>query len=96
MPQEMIFAPIGALAFLTFAVLGLIPVRRFRAAFAGQVGPDDFKFGVCAVASSDPHCTFNPSLVPQAIDVIAPGGVNQATELDYTLGPVVLQGVTIP
>jgi hypothetical protein len=35
----------GALALLTFAVLGLIPLRRFRAAFAGQVGPDDFKFG---------------------------------------------------
>ena len=25
MPQEMIFAPMGALALLTFAVLGLIP-----------------------------------------------------------------------
>jgi len=35
----------GALALLTFTVLGLIPLRRFRAAFAGQVGPDDFKFG---------------------------------------------------
>ena len=45
MPQETIFAPMGALALLTFAVLGLIPLRRFRAAFAGQVGPDDFKFG---------------------------------------------------
>lgn len=45
MPQEMIFAPMGALALLTFAVLGLIPLRRFHAAFAGQVGPDDFKFG---------------------------------------------------
>jgi hypothetical protein len=45
MPQEMIFAPMGALALLTFLVLGLIPLRRFRAAFAGQVGPDDFKFG---------------------------------------------------
>ena len=30
------------------------------------------------------------------MDVIAPGGVSQAIELDYTLGPVVLQGVTIP
>ncbi|MGH6909520.1 MAG: MAPEG family protein [Phenylobacterium sp.] len=45
MPQEMIFAPMGALALLTFLVLGLIPFRRFRAAFAGEVGPDDFKFG---------------------------------------------------
>lgn len=45
MPQEMIFAPMGAMALLTFVVLGLIPLRRFRAAFAGQVGVDDFKFG---------------------------------------------------
>ena len=45
MPQEAIFAPMGALALLTFVVLGLIPLRRFRAAFAGQVTADDFKFG---------------------------------------------------
>ena len=45
MPQEMIFAPMGAMALLTFAVLGLIPLRRFRAAFAGQVGVEDFRFG---------------------------------------------------
>lgn len=45
MPQELIFAPMGALALLTFIVLALIPTRRFRAAFAGQVKPDDFRFG---------------------------------------------------
>ena len=48
MPQEMIFAPIGAMALLTFIVLTLIPLRRFRAAFAGQVVRDDFKFGESA------------------------------------------------
>ena len=47
-------------------------------------------------ASSDPHCTFAPSLVPKAVDVITPPGVAQSTELDYTLGPVVIKGVTIP
>jgi len=45
MPQELIFAPMGAMALLTFTVLGLIPLRRFRAAFAGHVKADDFKFG---------------------------------------------------
>ena len=45
MPQEMIFAPMGAMALLTFVVLLLIPLRRFRAGFAGEVGIDDFKFG---------------------------------------------------
>jgi len=45
MPQEMIFAPMGAMALLTFVVLLLIPLRRFRAGFAGEVATDDFKFG---------------------------------------------------
>jgi glucan 1,4-alpha-glucosidase len=58
--------------------------------------PQDFQFGVCATASSDPHCNVDPGRVPKAVDVITPAGVAQSAELDYTLGPVVLQGVTIP
>src|SRR3569623_711227 len=38
----------GALALLTFLVLLLIPIRRFRAAFAGQVGAGDFRYGESA------------------------------------------------
>jgi glucoamylase len=34
--------------------------------------------------------------VPKAVDTLTPPGVRQATELDPTLGPVVLQGITIP
>ena len=45
MDQAAIFLPMGALALLTFLVLGFIPLRRFRAAFAGQVKRDDFKYG---------------------------------------------------
>jgi hypothetical protein len=45
MPQQLIFAPMGALAFLTFGVLLLIPFRRFAAGRAGQVKADDFRFG---------------------------------------------------
>jgi glucoamylase len=26
--------------------------------------PGGFSFGVCAVASADPHCTFDPTKVP--------------------------------
>jgi hypothetical protein len=48
MRQALIFAPMGALAFLTFAVLILIPIRRFRAGAAGQIVADDFKFGESA------------------------------------------------
>ena len=43
MPQDVIFGPVGALALLTFVVLGLIPFRRFRAAAAGEVTSSDFK-----------------------------------------------------
>ncbi len=35
----------AALAMLTFAVLVVIPYRRFKAAFAGQVAADDFRYG---------------------------------------------------
>lgn len=43
-----ILFPMAALATLTFAVLVLIPLRRFRAGFAGQVGMDDFRYGESA------------------------------------------------
>jgi glucan 1,4-alpha-glucosidase len=62
-----------------------------------QPTPQAYQFGVCAVASSDPHCTVDPNTVPKAMDVIVPAGVSQSDELDYTLHhPVVLQDVTIP
>jgi hypothetical protein len=53
MPQELIFAPMGAMALLTFIVLGFIPARRFRAAFAGRVKADDFKFGESTAVPGD-------------------------------------------
>jgi glucan 1,4-alpha-glucosidase len=61
-----------------------------------QTTPQGYQFGVCSAASADPHCTFDPNSVPKAMDVLVPTGVLQSTELDYTLGAVVLQGVTIP
>jgi len=67
------------------------PVRDFTAT------PQDYTFGVCATASADPHCTFDPTKVPKAMDVLTPAGVSQSDELDYTTHqPVVLQDVTIP
>jgi glucan 1,4-alpha-glucosidase len=83
------------------------PGWRFTIVLTGQDGfsadqargfaptPQDFQFGVCAAASADPHCTFDPGLVPKAIDVVT-GAASQSTMLDYTLGPVVLTGVTLP
>jgi len=59
--------------------------------------PQAYTFGVCATASSDPHCKVDPNTVPKAMDVLTPAGVNQSDELDYTKHqPVVLQDVTIP
>ena len=58
--------------------------------------PGGFTFGVCAVGGTAPICSVNPSTVPKAVDVITPSGVSQATELDPTLGPVVIQSVTVP
>ncbi len=48
MTQESIFLPFLALGALTFLVLTLIPLRRFRAAAAGQVKPGDFALGESA------------------------------------------------
>lgn len=53
MPQELIFIPMGAMALLTFTVLGFIPARRFRAVFAGRATRDDFKFGESAAVPGD-------------------------------------------
>jgi len=56
----------------------------------------DFLFGVCAPGGTAPVCSADPGSVPKAVDVITPPGVSQATELDPTLGPVVIQPVTVP
>jgi glucoamylase len=51
---------------------------------------------VCAPGGVSPICSADPNTVPKALDVIPPSGVAQSTELDPTLGPVVLSGVSIP
>jgi glucan 1,4-alpha-glucosidase len=62
-----------------------------------QPTPQEFQFGVCATASTDPHCTVDPGTVPKTMDVLTPPGVNQSDLLDYTVHqPVTLEGVTIP
>jgi glucoamylase len=57
--------------------------------------PGAFTFGVCA-APGPGICSVDPNTVPKAVDIITPGGVSQATELDPTIGPVVIQGVSVP
>lgn len=48
MTQHLILQPVGALGILTFAVLLVIPARRFAAARRGLVRSADFKFGESA------------------------------------------------
>jgi glucoamylase len=58
--------------------------------------PGAFTFGVCAPGGTEPICSVDPSTVPKAMDVITPPGVSQETELNPTLGPVMIQPVTVP
>jgi glucoamylase len=58
--------------------------------------PGDFSFGVCAPGGTAPVCAADPNTVPKAVDVLTPADVSQATELDPTLGPVVIQPVPVP
>jgi len=58
--------------------------------------PQAFLFGVCAAGDTSPICAVDPGTVAKAMDVITPPGTSQATELDPTLGPVVIQPVTVP
>jgi glucoamylase len=58
--------------------------------------PGGFTFGVCAPGGTAAICGVDPDTVPKAVDVITPPGVSQATELDPTLGPVVIQPVAVP
>ena len=58
--------------------------------------PGAFTFGVCAPGGTGPICSVDPGTVPKAMDVITPPGVSQATELDPTLGPVIIHPVTVP
>lgn len=53
MSPDQILLPMGALAALTFLVLLLVPIKRFRAASAGHVTADDFKLGESARVPAD-------------------------------------------
>jgi hypothetical protein len=50
MAQDLIFAPMGAMALLTFCVLILIPLRRVRAGTQGLITAEDFRYGESASA----------------------------------------------
>jgi hypothetical protein len=51
MSKADILWPVGAMALLTFCVLGLIPIRRIGAGFRNELTPDDFRYGESARVS---------------------------------------------
>ena len=63
---------------------------------AFTTAPGAYTFGVCAAGGTAKICSVDPTTVPKAMDVLTPAGVSQATELNPTLGPVVIQPVTVP
>jgi flagellin-like hook-associated protein FlgL len=58
-----------------------------------------FQFGECtaaAIAANNPICAVDVNTLPKAVDILTPGTVSQADELDPTAPPVTIQGVTVP
>jgi glucoamylase len=58
--------------------------------------PQPYQFGLCQPGGTAAVCGIDPGTAPKVIDTITPAGVDQATELDPTLGPVSLRGVAVP
>jgi glucoamylase len=86
------FGTVGAGWVFTVALTGQNGYSADQArGFSQPAGPNTF--GVCPVRDTAAICSANPSTMPEVIDTITPTGVNQDTELNPTLGPVVLSGV---
>jgi glucoamylase len=92
------------------AALGGTPAAgwKFALTLAGQDGyspdlsraftstPGGYSFGECASASTDVHCTVDPTMLPKVMDTLTPPGVIQGDELDYTVHhPVVISAITL-
>ena len=63
---------------------------------AFTTNPGAYTFGVCASGDNAGICSVDPDTVPKVMDTITPSTVSQENELNPTLGPVVLEGVTVP
>jgi glucoamylase len=94
LPQSAFGTPASGWTF-TLALTGQDGFSQDQArAFAATAQP--YAFGVCATGGTAAICSAGPGTVPKVMDTITPAGVLQSTELNPTLGPVVLQGVTVP
>jgi glucoamylase len=57
--------------------------------------PQPFQFGLCTPGNGSSICGIDPGTAPKVIDTVTPPGTSQDTELDPTLGPVMLHGVPV-
>ena len=89
------FGTVGSGWVFTIALTGQNGFNSYQARDFTST-PGAYTFGVCAAGNTSPICSFDPSKVPYVMDTITPPGVSQSTELDPTLGPVALSGVTVP
>ncbi len=93
-PQS-VFGTVGSGWVFTVALTGQNGFNSYQARDFTAT-PGAYTFGVCASGATSPICSVNPSSVPYVMDTITPSSVSQDTELDPTLGPVELTGVTVP
>ncbi len=63
---------------------------------AFTTNPGAYTFGVCASGDNAAVCSVDANTVPKVMDTVTPSTVSQENELNPTLGPVVLEGVTVP
>ena len=61
-----------------------------------QVASELVALAPFGAGNPNPICAVDPGTVPKVMDTITPSGIDQATELDPTKGPVVLHGVPVP
>jgi len=83
------------------------PGWKFAIVLTGQEGgspdqargftpaPGDYTFGLCAAGGTGPICSSDPAAAPKAMDVLTPAGVDQASELDPTRGPVTVRALPL-
>jgi glucoamylase len=89
------FGTVGTGWVFTVALAGQNGFNPYQARdFTQPAGP--YTFGVCPAGDTAPICSYDPNLVPKVMSTIPPSGVSQDTELDPTIAPVQLQGVTVP
>jgi len=99
LPQSA-FGTVGSGWTFTVALTGQNGFNSYQARdfvqYPVATGDASNDFAVCPTGDMAQICSYPPGSVPKVMSTIPPSGVSQDTELDPTLGAVMLQGVTVP